>query len=306
MTDYGSRLEFGLSITPETAEIEAITHLSHVADASGLDLVAIQDHAYNHTFLDTWTLIAFLAAKTERVHFLPDVADLPLRPPAMLAKAVATLDQLTHGRAELGVGAGAFWDAIAGMGGPARTPPQAVEATEEALGILRQAFVASAPVVSSGRYYEVLGYRPGPPPAHPMRIWVGAVKPRMLGLVGRIAGGWVSPLNIYLTPREVPRAHRIIDTAAVEAGREPHDVRRLYNVVGSIGARAGGQGLNGPVSTWTETLAAWALELGLDTFVFWPVDASERQVRLFAEDVVPRVRELVDAARSRTLQGVIE
>ncbi len=42
--------------------------------------MAIQDHAYNQTFLDTWTLITFLAAKTQRVHFLPDVADLPLRP----------------------------------------------------------------------------------------------------------------------------------------------------------------------------------------------------------------------------------
>ena len=306
MTDYGSRLEFGLSITPETAEIETITRLSHVADTSGLDLIAIQDHAYNHTFLDTWTLMAFLAAKTERVHFLPAVADLPLRPPTMLAKAVATLDQLTHGRAELGVGAGAFWDGIAGMGGPRRTPPQAVEATEEALGILSQAFAVSSPVVSRGRYYDVLGYRPGPRPAHPMRIWVGAVKQRMLALTGRAAGGWVSPLNIYLTPREVPRAQRIIDAAAVEAGREPHDIRRLYNVVGSIGSRTGGQGLNGPASVWSETLAAWAVELGLDTFVFWPADASEQQVRLFAEDVVPRVRELVDVARSRTLQEVIQ
>ena len=89
-------------MTPEAAEIDAITDLVRVADATGLDLVAIQDHAYNHTFLDTWTLIAFLAAKTQRIHFLPDVADLPLRPPAMLAKAAATLDQLTGGRAELG------------------------------------------------------------------------------------------------------------------------------------------------------------------------------------------------------------
>ena len=53
------------------------------------DLVAIQDHAYNHTFLDTWTLITFLAAKTQQIHFLPDVADLPLRPPTMLAKAAS-------------------------------------------------------------------------------------------------------------------------------------------------------------------------------------------------------------------------
>jgi len=64
--------------------------LVQLADITGLDLVAIQDHAYNHMFLDTWTLIAFLAARTSQIHFMPDVADLPLRPPPMLAKAVAT------------------------------------------------------------------------------------------------------------------------------------------------------------------------------------------------------------------------
>ena len=118
MPDYGSALQFGLSVTPETAHLEAIAELVQLADIAGLDLVAIQDHAYNHTFLDTWTLIAFLAAKTRQIHLMPDVADLPLRPPPMLAKAVATLDRLTDGRAELAIGAGAFWDAIAGMGGP--------------------------------------------------------------------------------------------------------------------------------------------------------------------------------------------
>ena len=49
MTDYGSRLEFGLSITPQIAEIETFTRLTQVADTSGLELVAIQDHAYNNT-----------------------------------------------------------------------------------------------------------------------------------------------------------------------------------------------------------------------------------------------------------------
>src|SRR5258708_37969146 len=66
MPDYGSALQFGLSVTPETAQIEAISELVQLEDITGLDLIAIQDHAYNHAFLDTWTLIAFLAAKTRR------------------------------------------------------------------------------------------------------------------------------------------------------------------------------------------------------------------------------------------------
>ncbi len=103
MPDYGSALHFGLSVTPETAHIEAISELVQLADITGLDVVAIQDHAYNRAFLETWTLIAFLAAKTRQIHFMRDVADLPLRPPPMLAKAVATLDRLTDGRAELAI-----------------------------------------------------------------------------------------------------------------------------------------------------------------------------------------------------------
>jgi alkanesulfonate monooxygenase SsuD/methylene tetrahydromethanopterin reductase-like flavin-dependent oxidoreductase (luciferase family) len=210
MPDCGSALQFGLSVTPETAHVEAISELVRLADTTGLDLVAIQDHAYNHTFLDTWTLIAFLAAKTRQIHFMPDLADLPLRPPAMLVKAVATLDRLTDGRAELAIGAGAFWDAIAEMGGPRRAPAEAVAATAEALEILSDAFAGSGRVVSRGHQYPVPTTRPASGARH--RLWVGAVKPpRMLQLIGRHAGGWVSPLSIYTPPDEVaafPRHYR--------------------------------------------------------------------------------------------------
>jgi hypothetical protein len=122
----------------------------------------------------------------------------------------------------------------------------------------------------------------------------------MLELIGRSAGGWVIPLNIYTPPAEIPRSHAIIDAAATAAGRNPAEIRRLYNVVGSIGPRRGGHGLNGPVEFWIETLTGWATDLGLDTFVFWPEDASEQQVRLFAEEVVPGVLEEVNAMRTTT------
>ncbi len=218
----------------------------------------------------------------------------------MLAKAVATLDRLSDGRAELAVGAGAFWDAIEGMGGPRRSPGEAVEATAEALEILRLAFAANGRVVSRGQHYPVPGYRPGPRPAHELRIWIGAQKPRMLELIGRSAGGWVCALSVYIAPDDVPRCQAIIDAAATGAGRRPSEIRRLYNIVGSIGDRTGGQGLNGPVDVWVETLTQWATDLGFDTFVFWPEDPSEQQVRLFAEEVVPGVLEDVNALRAGT------
>ena len=90
----------------------------------GLDLVTFQDHPYQGRFLDTWTLLSFVAAQTSNVRVAPNVANLPLRPPVVLARSVASLDILSRGRVELGLGAGAFWDGIAAVGGPRLTPGQ--------------------------------------------------------------------------------------------------------------------------------------------------------------------------------------
>lgn len=298
MPDYGWPLQFGLSITPDADDLGAVAGLTSLAESAGYDLIAIQDHAYQPGFLDTWTLLTYLAARTERIRFLPDVADLALRPPAMLAKAAASLDMLTGGRVDLGVGSGGFPDAIRGMGGPERTPGQAVAATEEAMQILRLALAAERPVVLHGEHYDVHGYRPGPPPAHPIPIWLGALRPRMLAVTGRLADGWISPLNIYVGPDEAAGSHEVIDQAAVAAGRQPADVRRLYNVLGSIGPPTGRRGLHGPAELWADTLASWATEVGFDTFIFWPTDPAPAQVELFAGEVLPAVRARVADQRT--------
>jgi hypothetical protein len=112
----------------------------------------------------------------------------------------------------------------------------------------------------------------------------------MLAVTGRLTDGWICPLNIYVGPGEAARSNKLIDQAAVTAGRQPADVRRLYNVLGSIGLRTGRRGLHGPAELWVDTLASWATELGFDTFVFWPTDPSPAQVESFAREVLPPVR----------------
>src|SRR5438445_288063 len=89
---------FGLSITPYSSNLENIFKLTKTADDLGLDIIGIQDHPYNGSFFDTWTLISTLAASTRRIRYFPDVSDLPMRPPAILAKTAATLDIITKGR----------------------------------------------------------------------------------------------------------------------------------------------------------------------------------------------------------------
>src|SRR6266511_2780155 len=112
------RHTYFLRATTEVTLEPASGQLFGPADRSRLDLVGIQDHPYQRRFLDTLALIETLLAETRRVRVFPDVANLPLRPPATLAKEAASLDVLSGGRFELGLGAGAFWDAIEAMGGP--------------------------------------------------------------------------------------------------------------------------------------------------------------------------------------------
>ena len=270
-------LEFGISIVPAADELEASRAMVRAAEAGGLDLVGIQDHPYQRRFLDTFALIGTLLAETERLRFFPDVANLPLRPPAMLAKQAATLDLLSGGRFELGLGAGALFERVATMGGPARSPGESVDALEEAIEVLRLAWSGEEKVSFEGTHYRLDGYEPGPQPPHRIEIWLGAYRPRMLGLTGRVADGWVPSFG-YMKPDRLPEAQARVDDAAASAGRDPESVRRAYN-------------FGPPEGSWTDTLTAWATELRMDTFVLWAKDAA--QVERFAGEVVPAVRQAI-------------
>src|SRR5256885_12572602 len=175
-------VEFGIFPVPNAAEADELIERVIAAEQAGLDLVGIQDHPYQRRFLDTWSLIPFLAARTERVRFFPDVANLPLRPPAVMAKAAATIDLLSGGRFELGLGAGAFWEAIGAMGGPLRSGKESVEALEEAIAVVRAMWSGERTVEFSGRHYSLAGLHPGPAPAHDIGIWLGTYGPRMVRL----------------------------------------------------------------------------------------------------------------------------
>ncbi len=181
---YGRPLEFGISLVPNSADLELLRALARSADELGLDLIGIQDHPYQWRYLETFSLITDLQARTERIRFFPDVANLPLRNPAVLAKQAATLDVLSRGRFELGLGAGSFWEAIGAMGGPVRSPREALESLEDAMHVIRAYWSGERTIAYEGEYYSVRGLHPGPPPAHPIGIWLGvgkATSPRAHG-----------------------------------------------------------------------------------------------------------------------------
>jgi alkanesulfonate monooxygenase SsuD/methylene tetrahydromethanopterin reductase-like flavin-dependent oxidoreductase (luciferase family) len=287
MPDYGHDLEFGVFVTPSSRDAAEVVALATLADRSGLDLVSFQDHPYQARFLDTWTLLSFVAARTSRVRVTANVLNLPLRNPAIVARAVASLDILSGGRAELGIGAGAFWDGIAALGGRRLSAGQSVDALEEAIDVIRALWDVERPEKArfDGSYYQLGGAARGPAPLHDVGIWAGAYKPRMLSLTGRKAGGWLPSLP-YLQPGDLAAGNGAIDQAAVEAGREPSAIRRLLN----IGP------LDGPPAQRVEELTRYALEDGIGTFILMADDATA--IQTLAAEVAPAVREHVAAARS--------
>ncbi|MFB7899736.1 LLM class flavin-dependent oxidoreductase [Streptomyces xiamenensis] len=298
MTDYGHALWFGSFITPVADRPQAPVELALTSERAGLDLVSFQDHPYQSGFQDTWTLMSYVAARTERIRISGNVLNLPLRPPAVLARAAASLDRLSGGRVELGLGAGAFWDGIVAMGGRRLEPGQAVQALEEAVGVLRGLWATeeSGPVRIEGEFYTVTGAKRGPTPAHRIPIHLGAYKPRMLRLTGRIADGWLPSLGFLPEgPASLAAMNERIDEAASAAGREPAAVSRLLNIGGRFTSGSGGGLLEGRSDDWAEQIADIALQYGISGFIL----ASDKpgDLDLFGHEVAPRARELVRAER---------
>ncbi len=267
MPDYGQDLQFGTFLTPDAARADRVVELALLTEAAGLELATIQDHPYQHRFLDAWALIATILARSSSLRVTTNVSNLPLRPPYVLAKTVASLDVLSRGRVELGIGAGAFWDAIVAAGGPRRTPGETLAALDEGIDVIKAAWES------------------GPAPLHDVEIWIGAIGPKMLALTGRVGDGWL-PSQSYVPPEQLAERNARIDEAALAAGRDPSVVRRLYNVNPS----------DDPA--WAEWLAELTLTHGISAFIVAGDDPGT--IQRFGTEVAPAVRDLVAAERAGT------
>lgn len=298
MTDYGHDLLLGSFLTPAAADPQHVVDLARLSDEVGLDLVTFQDHPYQPAFLDTWTLLSWVAARTDRIRLAPNVTNLPLRPPAVLARSVATLDRLSGGRVELGLGTGAFWDAIEAMGGRRLSPGQAVDALTEAIAVIHALWAVDdrSRLDLRGTYYSLSGAKRGPAPAHAVGIWLGAYKPRMLRLTGATADGWLPSWGYLRGKQALADANARIDDAAREAGREPAAVRRLLNISGSFGSSTADHLLSGPPGRWVDGLATLTLEHGISGFVLGSDDPAT--LTTFGREVAPALRELVAVERA--------
>ncbi len=293
MTGYGHDLQFGIFATPVAEPAGHGAELAVAAEEAGLDLVTFQDHPYNPQFLDTWTLLSYAASKTSRIRLAGNVLNLPLRDPVHLARSVASLDRLSGGRIELGLGAGAFWDGIGSMGGRKLTAGQSIEALAEAIELIREVWKAGEPTSLSfeGMRYRAEGIGRGPAPAHDIGIWIGAYKPRILRLTGRLANGWLPSLG-YLPegPASLAEMNAEIDAAAIAAGRQPADIRRMLNINGQFQQTERGL-FQGPPESWARQIVEIERDYGISTFILAADDPAT--TTLFGTVIAPLARELV-------------
>ena len=292
MPDPGRDIKFGYFLIPNADA--PLLSLAQEAERLGLDYIGIQDHPYQRRFVDTFTLLSMIAATTSRIRLFPDVANLPLRPPAVMAKAAASIDVLSGGRFELGLGAGGFWDAIEAYGGPKRSPSAALEALAEAIEVIRKVWSGERNLRFDGKHYKLRGAHSGPVPAHPIGIWLGVTGPRALKLTGQVADGWVPSFRGDL--KKISEMTKRLDDAAAEAGRDPASIRRILNVNGVITDGPSNGILQGPVTQWADELSNLAITYGFDTFIFW--GEGQGQLDRFSNEVVPAVRAQVAVERT--------
>jgi alkanesulfonate monooxygenase SsuD/methylene tetrahydromethanopterin reductase-like flavin-dependent oxidoreductase (luciferase family) len=259
------------------------------AEDLGFDFVSVSDHLHgtSPTF-ETWTLLTWVAASTERIGVVTNVAGLPYRPPPVLAKMAESLDRLTGGRLVLGLGAGGSDEEFGSFGLPVRSPGEKVDALEEALAILRGLWDGGASSVD-GRHYRTDGARIAPPAARRLPVWLGAYGRRSLALTGRLADGWL-PSMPYAPPDVAAGMLERVRSAAEDAGRDPAELTYAYNVAVSVGGRAKDDRV---VAGTPDEVAGRLRELaglGFTAFNLWPAGESRAQTDLLGEEVLPRLR----------------
>ncbi|MGK5675794.1 LLM class flavin-dependent oxidoreductase [Micromonospora sp. URMC 106] len=292
---FGFGAHSGIDDGPE------LLRAARLADRDGLDIFSLSDHPYLGARLDAYATLGFILGRTRRLSGFANVTNLPTRPAPMLARTVTSLSALSGGRVVLGMGAGGLWDRIADMGVPRLSPGAAVDAFEEAIVLVKKLSGGGPPVTYRGRHYQVDRIEPAPVPAAP--VWTGSVGPRSLAATGRVADGWIPGHAADWLSERYRTSRPIIDEAAAAVGRDPSEIRTVFNLPGRITDRPlaaprdrAGRWVGGSVDQWVEELTGAVLAHGASGFVlFAPDGGTQDAVSLgrWAREIVPTVREAI-------------
>ncbi len=281
-------MRFALMVDPqEGLDYARMVELAQAAESAGFESFVRSDHwlslegDWHAHATDAWTTLGGLARETSRIRLGTMVTPITFRSPIALAKAVNTVDEMSGGRIELGIGAGWFAPEHERFGIPFPPLGQRYDMLEEQLQILMGLW--SRPSFDfAGRYYQLHDAVCEPKPVqkpHPPVVLGGGGKPRLLSLTARFG----DELNLDVaTPESARLTFAALDQACLAVGRDPATVKRSVFVA-----------WNGPEATATPAeqrrffapyAAAGIGRVVLDAF---PGPVTPETVQLLGREVVP-------------------
>jgi alkanesulfonate monooxygenase SsuD/methylene tetrahydromethanopterin reductase-like flavin-dependent oxidoreductase (luciferase family) len=297
----GQPVVFGFGAHSGIDEVPELLRMAQQADRDRLDIFSLSDHPYLGGRLDAYASVGFVLGGTRRLAGFANVTNLPLRPAPMLARTVTSLSALSGGRIVLGMGAGGLWDRISDMGVPRLPPGDAVDAFEEAIILVKKLTSGGPPVTYRGRHYQVNQIDPAPVAAP--AVWTGSVGRKSLAATGRVADGWIPGHAADWLSQRYRASRPVIDEAAAAVGRDPREVRTVFNFPGQITDHPlaatrdrDGRWIGGSADQWAEELSGAVLEHGAAGFMlFSPQGGTPDTDSLarWAREVVPAVREAI-------------
>ena len=232
------RLLFGIQ-TPQVRTWPEMLELWQRVEALGFDSAWLPDHLVppfrpDGPLFEAWTLLAALAARTERVRLGVLVSCNTFRHPPLLAKQAVTLDHVSAGRLELGLGAGWFAPEHEMFGIDLPGTPELVDRFREAVEVV-DLLLRQDVTTYDGRYYQLreASFRPAPLQQPRPPLTLGAHGPKMLRIVAAYADRW----NSYGTVAEIRERNALLDEACAAISRDPGSiVRSLYGWTLKLGA----------------------------------------------------------------------
>ncbi|HEX2089185.1 MAG TPA: LLM class flavin-dependent oxidoreductase [Actinomycetota bacterium] len=287
-------LRFGTSIIPTVGGRTDPVEDAIDAERLGFDFVTCWDHLHGDTpSYETWTLLTWIAARTERIRIATNVLGLPYRHPTVTSKMAETLQRLSGGRFILGLGGGGSDVEFSSWGLDVRSAREKVDALEEAIRVVRGMW-SEREFTFEGDHYRTHAAWMEPKPDTPIPIWLGVYGKRALTLVGRLADGWIPSMG-FAPPERVTSLRDRVRRSAGAAGRDPDTLTYAYNIPVLVQEDARdpqGRTLAGSPQEIAGKLANFA-ELGFNVLNLWPRgDRASGRERL-ASEVVPAVREMV-------------
>jgi len=268
----------------------------------GVEVAALADHFVDWTnpgvpWFETWTSLAAIAEATRTIRLTTVVTQIPLRNPAMLARQVLTLDHISNGRIELGLGTGLSIDPSYAMAGlPNWEPGERVERFAEYVDLVGR-LLAQEVTTYEGRYYRAEGaimnprllQSPRPP------ILVAALGPRMMRLTARYADVWNSLSFLPSFDDQLAETDdrcRAIDACCAAIGRDPATLRRSYTMFDAQARPRGGSITYYESPERFTDLVSRVVELGIsDVGLYYPLDPAQLPTfERIATDVLPTLR----------------